>query len=105
MKLKFILPILPIIALSGCTDINDPEVQANNKSELASGGTYVGTLPDGRIITSYRIDRGNGDYHAHYIYTISDNSSVTVNHAVPAGKTTQNAVEVYINGKTYVEKN
>jgi len=43
----------------GCTSHNDPTVMSANKATLAEKGEFVGTLPDGRQISRYKIEMGS----------------------------------------------
>lgn len=64
---------------------------------LASGGTVVGKLPDGRTVTKFHIvNSGTGSEVNHYIYVVEDSSSVTTNREVPVGKSSYNAVDATI---------
>lgn len=100
---KYLLLIPILIALAGCGKVSDPEVRAANKENLSTEGFYIGTLPDGRTVKYYYIDRGSGNY-PHFIYVVSDNSSTSTNFTQSAGKTSFNQTIVVINGKEYVEK-
>ncbi len=82
------------LALLGCADMDSPEVVALNKASLSGNGKYVGTLPDGRAVRMYEIDRG--DNPTHYLYVAGDD--VTINRT--EGKT--RPTEVVIDGLKYI---
>ena len=99
---KLILAI-SILALAGCAGPRDPEVKAVNQKNLAGQGDYIGTLPDGRVIRCYAIDRGYS--YPHYVYVVSDGSSVSLNKTEMAGKNNYyNRTIVTIAGKKFVEE-
>ena len=81
--MKYLL--LMLLVVLGCTQPNNPNVEKLNRDTLAGPGYQVGTLPNGKPITRYRID--NGYYHPHYIYIIG--KSITTNQTVSQGKTTR----------------
>lgn len=88
-----------LFCLVGCEDQNSPEVVEANKLALSQEGFLIGTLPDGREVRQYRIDRGQSDDH--FIYVVKDGDSVTTNRSESRGKTSVNRTEVFINGKKY----
>lgn len=100
--MKKLLLIIPLF-LIGCTPYDAPEVRSLNKDRLSQDGEYIGTLKDGRVISRYWINNGD-DMHTHFIYIISDKSSITVNTRIQVGKTSHNEAVMVINGKEYVEK-
>jgi hypothetical protein len=82
---------------------HSPEIKQKNEATFSSGGELVGKLPDGRFISRYEIESATS--HNHWVYVISDNSSVSVNYPIRVGKLTHNEAMVIINGKEYVERN
>lgn len=85
----------------GCSfqTYDDPAVKLANKAILAEKGEFVGTLPDGRQISRYRIGMGNS--HPHWIYVIDSGTITTMNHTESSGKNTISKVEVFIEGQKY----
>jgi len=97
--MKFFILCL-CLALVGCADRNDASVVATNKATLSGNGETVGTLPDGRVITRYRIDMGSGPgSHDHWVYVT--NGSISINRNEQSGKTTYNEVQVILDGQRY----
>ena len=86
-----------LLLLAGCSGPDSPEILAKNQSTLSGRGLHVGTLPDGRDVTRYEIDRGTQTNH--FIYVV--NGSVSTNRVEPHGKTVQLHTEVVIDGIVY----
>lgn len=84
------------IFLVGCESSKSPNVVNKNVATLKDQGEKIGTLPDGRSIYRYEIKRGALD-SSHWIYVVSDGSSVTNNSHVNKA----NHVEVLIDGVKY----
>lgn len=81
---------------------DDPAtVSATNKVNLSGDGEEIGTLKDGRKVVRFAVERPND--HTHYVYVVSDGSSVTENH-LEGGKHKTNKATVVIDGKEYIEK-
>lgn len=83
-----ILPTLLILVL-GCNSPDSKSVKYSNEVHLAGHGDYVGTLPDGRVIKRYAIDRGSLE-HDHYIYV------TILNQTIPQCKSSRNEVIGYV---------
>ena len=90
--------ILLFLLFLGCDDVSESDLSIKNEKTLKRGGEYVGTLPDGRKITRYEIDRGCCK-HNHWIYIVS--GSISINSTETIGKTTHNSVQVIIDGIEY----
>jgi hypothetical protein len=91
------LAVILAIMLPGCDGPNDPGVTTVNEATLKTQGDKIGTLPDGRSIYRYEVKRGGG-CSPHWLYVVSDGSSVTNNHH----SNKANRVEVFIDGKKYI---
>lgn len=72
MKTLFILLILSA-TLMGCSP---PDAQ-HNADVLSNGGTPIGHLPDGRLITLYVIDGGCGNDDR--VYVVEKSTTVSTN--------------------------
>ncbi len=94
-----LLLALSVLALTAC---DDPAiVNATNKTQLSGDGEEIGTLKDGRKVVRFAVDRVNE--RTHYVYVVSDGSSVTENHST-GGKHPKTETTVVIDGKEYIEK-
>lgn len=86
---KLLAVFLVLCVVVGC---DSPEViRTNNAKELRDGGEVVGTLPDGREVRRYRIERENASDH--WVYVVGD--TVTVNRVERHGKPSTHHTEVY----------
>jgi hypothetical protein len=94
MKLLSLL-LIPFL-LVGCSDEYDAEQKAATKASMESPEN-IGVLPNGKTLKRIKIDRG--DKHDHFVYFVDE--TVTINYAVPQGKTTANQVTVLIDGIEY----
>ena len=93
---KPVVMFLLFVMLAGCTSHNDPTVMSANKAILAEKGEFIGTLPDGRQISRYKIGMGSSQ-HDHWLYVVDGGNTVTMNHTVSNGEdSTVNHVEVFI---------
>jgi hypothetical protein len=94
---------LSLVLFSGCSEYNSPEIMSKNKLTFAGPGETVGTLPDGRVISRYRIDMG--EYmHDHWIYVCSN--TITVNTVQSQGKNgTASLIQVMVDGVKYTAPN
>lgn len=92
-----LLLILLLVGLTGCVK-SETEHNAVNQINAANP-KKVCTLPDGRVL--YRITVENPNYN-HYVYFFStnDTTTVSVNYAVPQGKTSRNQT-IVLDGETY----
>lgn len=97
--MKKILLTFVVFSLIGCTGPDDDIVKVMNKSHLSGKGDYMGTLPDGRDVTRYRIDRGN--MNSHYIYIVPDSQSTSMNIA-GGNKGNNNITSVIIDGRKFI---
>ena len=86
--------IFGLILLGFCCGCTEEECRQKNQKTFDSGGELIGEL-DGRTIKRYKIATVSGPDH--YIYTISDIPSVTVNSS--NGKSRR--VTVMIDGESY----
>lgn len=96
---KIALSLIVAVSIVGCTDENSHEVRIANKENFSSP-KEVGVLPNGQVVKRVTLERGA--HHNHYIYFAD--GAITVNHAVPHGKSTVNQVTVMINGVEYIKK-
>lgn len=82
-----------ILMMAGCdTSPYDPEVIRRNRATLNSPGEPIGTLPDGREVVRYQIERGS--QHPHILYVVT--GSITSNRLQRNGKATSPRVEAFI---------
>ncbi len=99
MKTKLLCIFTALGLLSSCNDATPDSISASNQANLSGEGEFIGTLKDGRKIVRHTITTfGNT---RHYVYVVSDGSSVSSNYQEDKSgvKTT-----VVIDGKNYIEK-
>lgn len=100
MRLLSLAIALIVVA---CTGPNDPEALAKTKTSFANP-SYVGTLPDGRVVKFVKVNRGDSE-HAHFVYFVENSTEVTANRTVSSGKTGRNEVtSTLISVKPYIRK-
>lgn len=93
--------IVLLLVCVGCVQSpHDPQVVALNKQRLSGIGEDVGTLPDGRVVYRYEIDRGSDP--SHFVYMIVNQPTITMNTSEKHGKVTVNRSVVIIDGVKYV---
>lgn len=92
-----LLPLLLVpFLLMGCSDEYDADEKAATKASMESP-EIIGVLPNGKTLKRIKIERG--DQLDHFVYLVDE--TITINHAVPFGKTTVNQVTVLIDGIEY----
>ena len=93
--MKRMLALL-LLLLAGCGGSDSPEIVAKNEATLSGKGQHIGTLPDGRDVTRYEIERTGEN---HFIYVVA--GSVSTNHEVKTDDTSRVYTEVVIDGIVY----
>ena len=120
--MKRFVMLIALALCVGCdaeTEQNNLKVNTERDRESLLHPELVGTLPDGQgvyraTVCAPRLRADSRaryfDYYDHHIYLISGDGTnfspnvTTINTEVSSGKTTENSVQVLVNGKIYVEK-
>jgi hypothetical protein len=83
-----LLIVACLCCMVGCEDPTDARhkaADAHNETELKSGGTLIGTLPDGREVRCYAIHLKSGrSCRDHWVYVVGNTQ--TVNYSETHGK-------------------
>lgn len=82
-----LIAILMVVGLSACVRESDRQAAKQKTLEFFQNPEVVGTLPDGRVVKV--VIRARAEGYSHYIYYL-ESGEVTVNNAVPSGKSTVN---------------
>lgn len=97
---KIVYLLLICSALFFCSCRSEKNIINKNQKELMSGGEFIGTLPDGRMVHRYEIETGP-NMHNHFLYVIDNTQTISENQEEDEGEHSVNETTVIIGGKKY----